>query len=89
MEVGGARLDDLDEDVGAHGDLLVNSAHPQGGNPMSRDPRRGVVGPDFRVHGYDNLFVCDASVFPSSLTVNPQLTVMGLARYAAGRIAEG
>ena len=43
--------------------------------------------PDFRVHGYSNLHVCDASVFPSSLTVNPQLTVMGLAHYAAGRIA--
>jgi choline dehydrogenase-like flavoprotein len=53
---------------------------------MSKDPARGVVGPDFRVHGFDNLYVCDASVFPSSLTVNPQLTVMALAHYAAARI---
>ena len=37
------------------------------------------MGPDFRVHGYDNLYIADASVIPSSLTVNPQLTVMGLA----------
>jgi choline dehydrogenase-like flavoprotein len=45
------------------------------------------VDPDFRVHGYSNLYVCDASVFPSSVTVNPQLTVMALADYAAPRIA--
>ena len=33
------------------------------------------------------MFVCDASVFPSSITVNPQLTVMALAAYAADEIA--
>jgi choline dehydrogenase-like flavoprotein len=48
-----------------------------------------VVGPDFRVHGHTNLYICDASVFPTSLTVNPQLTVMSLAHYAAPRIADG
>ena len=63
--------------------LTLGTGHPQGGNAMSRDPRKGVVGPDFRVHGYDNLYVADASVIPSSLTVNPQLTVMGLAHHAA------
>jgi choline dehydrogenase-like flavoprotein len=50
---------------------------------MSRDPRKGVVDDGFRVHGFSNLHVCDASVFPSSLTVNPQITVMALAHYAA------
>ena len=39
-----------------------------------------------RVRGLDNLYLCDASVFPTSVHVNPQLTVMGLAQYAAGRI---
>ena len=65
------------------GYLALGTGHPQGGNAMSRDPRKGVVGPDFRVHGYDNLYIADASVIPSSLTVNPQLTVMGLAHHAA------
>jgi choline dehydrogenase-like flavoprotein len=67
--------------------LGLNSAHPQGGNPISRDWRTGVVDPSFRVHGMDNVYVCDASVFPTSVTVNPQLTVMALAEYASGRIA--
>lgn len=63
--------------------MTLGTGHPQGGCAVSRDPRKGVVNPDFRVHGYGNLYVCDASVFPSSLTVNPQLTIMGLARYAS------
>jgi choline dehydrogenase-like flavoprotein len=43
--------------------------------------------PEFRVFGYDNLYVCDASMFPSSIGVNPQLTVMALADYAGQLIA--
>jgi choline dehydrogenase-like flavoprotein len=67
--------------------IVLGTGHPQGGNAMSKDPQRGVVDPDFRVHGYKNLYVCDASVFPGSLTVNPQQTVMSLAHYAVSRIA--
>ncbi len=66
--------------------ITLGTGHPQGGNAISADPTRGVVDPRFRVHGYDNLYVCDASVFPSSLTVNPQLTVMSLADYASDLI---
>jgi len=62
-------------------DLNINSAHPQGGNPMSDDPRIGAVDSQFRVHGYDNLFVCDASVFPTTIRINPQLTIMAMADY--------
>ena len=63
--------------------LLLASSHPQGGNAISRDPDRGVVDAHFRVHGLSNLHVCDASVFPTSTGVNPQLTVMALANHAA------
>jgi choline dehydrogenase-like flavoprotein len=65
------------------------TAHPQGGNMMadeSRDER--VVDLDFRVRGCENLFVCDASVFPTGIRVNPQWTIMALASVAAGRIVE-
>jgi choline dehydrogenase-like flavoprotein len=67
--------------------ITLASAHPQGGNALSRNRRHGVVDDRFRVHGFENLYVCDASVFPGSVQVNPQLTVMSLARYAAARIA--
>lgn len=67
-------------------DISVNTGHPQGGNAVCRDPRRGVVDETLRVHGMDNLHVLDASVFPTAITVNPQLTVMALARYGAEQI---
>jgi choline dehydrogenase-like flavoprotein len=74
-------LDDLSRAVQEAGDLLMTTAHPQGGNALG-----DVVRPDFRVNGFRNLFLCDASVFPTSVHVNPQLTVMGMAHYAADRI---
>jgi len=71
----------LDERIREPEDLTLSSAHPQGGNPMSDDPSIGVVDSRFRVHGYDNLFVCDASVFPTTIRINPQLTIMAMADY--------
>jgi choline dehydrogenase-like flavoprotein len=69
--------------------VTLGTGHPEGGNAIGSDPGRSVVDPQFRVHGYSNLFVCDASVFPTSITVNPQLTTMSLAQYAAPLIADG
>jgi choline dehydrogenase-like flavoprotein len=73
----------IDSEIGDDRELSIATSHPQGGNPMSANPDKGVVNPEFRVYGTDNVYVCDASVFPSSITVNPQLTVMALAHYAA------
>lgn len=63
-------------------DLILSSSHLQGGNPMSDDPRTGVVDSNFRVHGLTNVFACDASVFPTSVRIHPRLTVMAMADYA-------
>jgi GMC oxidoreductase len=63
-------------------DLTLNSSHPQGGNPMSDHPDIGVVDSGFRVHGTRNIYVCDASVFPTSIRINPQETIMAFADYA-------
>jgi choline dehydrogenase-like flavoprotein len=83
-----SEVDQLDEYVTKTSYLSIGSGHPQGGNALSGDPGKGVVDPTFRVHGFENLFVCDASVFPTATTVNPQLTVMALAEYAAPGMAE-
>lgn len=62
-------------------------SHPQGTCRMSADPRRGVVKPSGELHEVERLFVADASVFPTALGVNPQITILalatGLARDAA------
>ncbi|MGZ5315930.1 MAG: GMC family oxidoreductase N-terminal domain-containing protein [Solirubrobacterales bacterium] len=80
------QVDQLDEVVRDNTDITLHTSHPQGGNAVSRDPAKGVVDERFKLHGTDNVYVCDASVFPSSVTVNPQLTVMALADYAAPNI---
>jgi choline dehydrogenase-like flavoprotein len=64
----------------------LTSYHPQGTMRMGADPTRSVVGPDGRCHDFDNVYVPDASLFPSSIMVNPQVTVYGLASYIADQI---
>ena len=67
-------------------DLKMGSAHPQGGNRMGGDPTTCVVDENCKVYDFKNLFVCDASVFPTSLGVNPQITVMSLATMTSENI---
>jgi choline dehydrogenase-like flavoprotein len=63
--------------------------HPQGGNMMAdgRHPER-VVEPDFRVRDCENIYVCDASIFPRGIRINPQWTIMALASRAGMLISE-
>jgi choline dehydrogenase-like flavoprotein len=76
----------VDERIRSLRDIQSGSSHPQGGNPMSDNPDIGVVDSSFAVHGLDNAFVCDASVFPDSIGVNPMHTIMALALQAAPKI---
>jgi choline dehydrogenase-like flavoprotein len=71
-------------------DIVLGTGHPQGGNAISRTrgQDRGVIDSEFRVYGYDNLFVCDGSVFPSPTIVNPQLSIMTMAHYASKFIGQ-
>jgi len=62
------------------------SYHPQGTMRMGSDPMKSVVGPDGRMHDLDNVYVVDASLFPTTLLVNPQETVYAMASYLSDRI---
>jgi len=68
-------------------DFELTAYHPLGTARMGVDPRRSVVGPTQEAHDVPGLFICDGSVVPSSLAVNPQLTIMALATRASEFVA--
>lgn len=60
-------------------------AHVIGTAMMGTDPTASVVNPDGKSHDIPNLYICDNSVFPSGLGVNPALTIMALSLRTADR----
>ena len=73
-------------------DLKLLTAHPQGGNRMigdnSQHASERAVDANFRVDGFENVFVADASLFPTGITVNPQWTIMAMSSLAANHVLE-
>ncbi len=63
------------------------SAHVMGGCAMGENPRHAVVNSRGRHHQLENLAVIDGSVFPTSLGVNPQLSIYALAARNATLLA--
>jgi choline dehydrogenase-like flavoprotein len=68
-------------------DLDLSAYHPLGTCRMGKDPDKSVVGADHQMHDCAGLYVVDGSAVPSSLGVNPQVTIMTLATRAAGILA--
>ena len=61
---------------------IPTTAHILGGAVIARSPEEGVVDARHRVFGYENLLVCDGSVVPANVGVNPSLTITALAERA-------
>jgi choline dehydrogenase-like flavoprotein len=68
-------------------DLDLSAYHPLGTARMGLDPSRSVVGQDHQCHDTAGLYIVDGAAVPSSLGVNPQVTIMALATRAAEQIA--
>jgi choline dehydrogenase-like flavoprotein len=65
-----------------------NTTHQCGTLCFGTDPRGSVLDPFCRAHDVENLFVVDASFFPSSGAVNPGLTIAAQALRVADHIKE-
>lgn len=63
--------------------LRMVSYHPQGSCRMGPDPDSSVVNVYGESHDVPGLYVADASLFPTSTIVNPQVTVYALAHWVA------
>ena len=67
---------------------VTTFSHALGTVRMGEDPRRFPVAPDGRFRGVANLWITDASVFPTAAAVNPSLTIAANAlRVASGMAA--
>jgi len=53
-------------------------SHHYGTTRMAADPSRGVVDPNCRVFGTDNLFIATSSTFPTPSFANPVLSIVAL-----------
>jgi len=65
---------------------VPTTAHILGGAVIADSPAGGVVDHRQRVFGYENLLVCDGSVIPANIGVNPSLTITALAERAISLI---
>ncbi len=61
----------------------ANASHPLGGCRMAESADLGVVNDGCEVHGYEGLFCIDSSAIPTSLGVNPSLTISAVSERAA------
>lgn len=55
------------------------TAHILGGAPIGLNIESGVVDKNHEIFGYKGLYICDASIIPANLGVNPSLTITALA----------
>jgi choline dehydrogenase-like flavoprotein len=69
-------------------ELRLEAFHPMGTARMAADPHGGVTSPYGAVHGVDGLYVADASLLPSSTSVNPMMTIIAVATHIAGVLGE-
>jgi choline dehydrogenase-like flavoprotein len=66
---------------------LYGTAHMNGTLRFGRDPRDAVLDEWCKAHELDNLYVVDASFFPSSAAVNPTLTIVANAMRVGDHLA--
>jgi len=66
-------------------EVLLNiptTAHILGGCSIAADVNHGVVDAQQMIFGYEGLYVCDGSVIPANLGVNPSLTITAMTERA-------
>jgi choline dehydrogenase-like flavoprotein len=70
------------------GDLRLEAFHPMSTARMGGDPDTSVVDTTGAVRGLDGLYVADASLLPTSVGVNPMMTIIAGATHVACDVRE-
>jgi choline dehydrogenase-like flavoprotein len=79
-------LEWLRDDDAGWPDFVSGGWHHMGTARMHDDPRQGVVDPDGKVHGLDNLYVAGSAVYPTAGAANPTLTLIALTLRLSGHL---
>ena len=69
-------------------DLYLTSAHVLGGCGIGEDPETSVINSNGKHHQLSNLYVIDGSAFPTSLGVNPLVSICAVAARWATQLAK-
>ena len=83
---GAVPIDDLNKPIAEALAEAMGPAHHQAGSVSMVPPAdpMAVVGPDLRVHCFDNLRVADTSIYPDNVMHNTNLTAIVVGEKAAG-----
>lgn len=65
---------------------IPSTAHILGGIPMGETAETGVIGPDFSVHNYPDMYILDGSIIQGNPGVNPSYTITAIAEYAMSKV---
>ena len=82
------RIAELDASPPLARRMRLEAFHPLGTARMGSDASYSVVDPGGAVHGYRDLYVADGSLFPTSIGVNPMMTIIAMAARVARGLAE-
>jgi choline dehydrogenase-like flavoprotein len=81
-----ADLDALDTSNLRPHSVPLTAVHPMGSLRMGEDPKTSVVGSTGEHHQVRGLFVCDGSLFPTSIGAPPQISIYGFALHLAPHV---
>lgn len=69
-------------------DIPAGSNHVFGGMSMGSNPETSATDSWGKVHGYDDLYICDTGLYPATPSANPMLPVMALAHRLAEELVK-
>lgn len=82
------RLEEFEAMSVKPGDLRLEAFHPMGTARMGSDPDASVTDPNGAVRGTEGLYIADGSLLPSSVGVNPMMTIIACATEVAEGVAQ-
>ncbi len=65
---------------------IPTTAHILGGCGIGESPIVGVIDANHVVYGYQNFYICDGSVIPANLGVNPSLTITAMTERCMSKV---